>query len=279
MDYRLKSLTHFIPRAGELILLIPSFLSKKLYLMLFLSASRDTAYIEFARFLGNLYFAAPSCTITVRNSYFELYGIGETVSSRNSYRIASPLFSRDREGSRLLQESTTSGCFEPDLIYPIIEGKLKELALKKYSEMLPDSVDVTDVGFSVTADDTIWSSAGDCKNIRIIFDEKLVYSMTDSDEMTVEELAALPFSTLENRQELLLSLSESDAYFSRFGQLGELIVTDPALPTRMPSSKPSAMPSLSLAPSMEPSDILSETPSFHASTYPSDSVSLCLSFM
>jgi hypothetical protein len=179
----------------------------------------------------------------------------------------------------LLQESTTSGCFEPDRIYPIIEGRLKELALKKYSELLPVSVDVTDVGFYVKADDTIWSSAGDCKNIRILFDETLVYSMADSDEMTLEELAVLPFSTLENRQELLRSLSESDVYFSRFGQVGELIVTDPALPTRMPSSRPSAMPSLSLAPSIESSDILSETPSFHPSTFPSDSVSLCLSFV
>lgn len=247
------------------------------------------------RFLGNIYMNVPSCTKTVRNSYFDLYSYGETQTRSNYYRVMNPfntLHGNQEEsswvdtfsssvhnlfGTRRLQENTTTtGCFDTATVYPVVEGELQNFAKKKYGEILPQGVTVSDVKFTVKADRQVWSSeGGTCQNVRFILDEELVYSVEDQDFMTLGELAAAPFQSADSQAELLQKFKDYEPYFNRFGSMEGPKVTDPTLPTRMPSSRPSAAPSISSSPTTMPSETVSDRPSTIPSAFPSDLVSDC----
>lgn len=181
---------------------------------------------------------------------------------------------------RMLQDNSntidsTTGCFETDEIYPVLDGEFKKFAIEKYNTNLPPSITVADVTYIFKADQELYSSKGPCKNIRFIFDEVLVYKFANPDEMTVAELTSWPFLNEADRQELLLNLIQFNSKFSQFGKIEGPIVTDPTLPTRMPTSTPSVTPTVSFNPTVGPSDIVSDAPSVFPSTYPSTTVSSC----
>jgi hypothetical protein len=186
------------------------------------------------RFLGNIYVNVPTCTKTIRNSYFDLYSYGET-QARSNYRMMGPfkahgeqtvigstsgsvhnLFGNIGRSRRLQENSTTTNCFDTSSVYPVIEGEMKNFAMKKYAEALPPGIVVEDVKYTVKADQEVWSSGGEpCNNIRFILDQELVYSTDDVDLFTLEELAEFPFNSAEFQAELLQKFKDYETYFDR----------------------------------------------------------------
>lgn len=140
----------------------------------------------------------------------------QTVISGTSESLHN-LFGNIGTRSRRLQDnSTTTNCFDISKIYPVIEGELKNLAMKHYGENLPSGIVVEDVKFTVKADQEIWSSRGEsCSNIRFITDEELVYSTTDPDILTLGELAEHPFTSAASWAELLQKFKDYETYFDR----------------------------------------------------------------
>jgi len=251
------------------------------------------------RFLGNLYVNVDYCTKTVRNSYFDLYSIGDTQTRDNYFRVMKPFRhmgivtdgslefedsdggSNGIEGStfqntgifkRRLQTNTTTttGCFDTATVYPVIEGEMKKVATKYYNQNLPSGVQVNDVKYKVKADKEIWSAEGGCNNLRFILDEEFVYSIDDPEKMILSEISAAPWGAEDNREEMLQNFKANEVYFARFGSMDGPHVTDARLTTRMPSSKPSVAPSTSLSPSMFPSETVSDSPSVFPSMIPSN---------
>lgn len=159
-------------------------------------------------------------------------------------------------GTRLLQENSTTGCFDTGAVYPVVEGELKKFAMKMYGESLSSGIVVTNTEFTVTADKEIGSSEGECNNIRFILDEELSFFIEDKDNVILGDMATLPFMSVDN-QELLQNFKQNEVYFTRFGRMDGPHVTDPTLPTRMPSS--SSLPTMlpSTVPSVNPTYLVS----------------------
>lgn len=252
------------------------------------------------RFLGNLYVNVDYCTKTIRNSYFDLYSIGDTQTRDSYFRVMKP-FKHSRivtDGSlefsdsdsdsnsiegvtfhntgifkRRLQTNSTTGCLDTATVYPVIEGEMKKLATKYYNQYLPNGIAVNDIKYTVKADKEIWSAEGGCNNLRFILDEEFVYSTDDPEKMILSEISAAPWEPSDNREELLQNFKANEVYFARFGSMDGPHVTDAKLATRMPSSKPSVAPSVSVSPSMFPSETDSDVPSAVPSMIPSDFVS------